>query len=90
MLYVRRASDRTAIGSTRGLSQIIRDTGARIVVFGVASHTGNCRQDEIKMEPHRIANPLMTLDRRGDAFERFLWDTTLSPCANLSSQIALW
>ncbi len=71
-LYAKLASDGALIGSTRDLAEIIRDTGARIVVFGLANNVNCYHQAVIKMMPRTTANLIETLDRRGDAFERFL------------------
>lgn len=70
-VYATFSPDGSVIGSMLGLREIIRDSGALIVV--VAS--GNTPESYVKAgapRPYGQANLVMTLDRRGQAFERFL------------------
>jgi hypothetical protein len=69
-LYVDIAPNGMIAGSALGLREIIRDSGATIVV--VASE--NSAESYIKagtQRPYGRANLVMTLDRCGGAFERF-------------------
>lgn len=69
-LYARVSRAGEVVGSTCGLREIIRDSGAKIVV--VAS--GNLGEAYIKAgrpQAYGRANLVMTLDRRGEAFGRF-------------------
>jgi hypothetical protein len=69
-LYADMAPSGVIDGSALGLREIVRDSGAKIVV--VASE--NLAESYIKagaQRPYGRANLVMTLDRCGDAFERF-------------------
>jgi hypothetical protein len=69
-LYANLAPDGVVIGAELGLREIIRESGARIVV--VASE--NRAESYIKagaQRPYGRANLVMTLNRRGAAFEQF-------------------
>lgn len=69
-LYAKLEADGAVVGSSLGLREIVRDSGAKVVVFGSA----NPRKPYVlagKLKPYGRANLIMTLDRRGEAFERF-------------------
>jgi hypothetical protein len=54
-----------------GLRELIRDSGAKIVVFGLPnSPSSYSKADNRRL--YGLANLVETLDRRGDAFELFI------------------
>lgn len=69
-LYAELAADGSIVGSPRSLREIIRDSGAKIVVVASANPS---RYYIIagKQQPYGRANLVMTLDRCGEAFGRF-------------------
>lgn len=69
-LYARVSSAGEVVGSTYGLREIIRDSGAKIVVVASAN-PGEAYIKAGKPRPYGRANLVMTLDRRGEAFGRF-------------------
>ncbi|MGH2447533.1 MAG: hypothetical protein ACRDFS_02885 [Chloroflexota bacterium] len=69
-MYARVGSAGEVVGSTRGLREIIRDSGAKIVVVATAN-PGEAYIKGGKPRPYGRANLVMTLDRRGEAFGRF-------------------
>jgi len=69
-LYAKVAADGAIVGSPWGLRELIRDSGAKVVVFGLAN-SGKSYVLAGKLKPYGRANLVMTLDRCGEAFERF-------------------
>jgi len=53
-----------------GLREIIRDSGAAVVVVA-SPNSGESYNAAAKEKPYGSANLVMTLDRKGDAFGRF-------------------
>jgi hypothetical protein len=70
-LYATLEADGSVVGSTPGLREIIRDSGAKIVVFGLPNPSLRYAEAD-KPKPYGKANLVETLDRRGDAFGQFL------------------
>lgn len=69
-LYVRLTADGEVLGSDRGLREIIRDCGAKVVIVASTNPVEHYIKAG-KQKPYGQANLVMTLDRRGDAFPRF-------------------
>jgi len=70
-IYADLTPEGRVVGSTMGLREIVRDSGAKIVV--IASE--NSPESYIKagaIQPYGRANLVMTLDRCSDSFECFL------------------
>lgn len=69
-LYAEIAADGAVLGADRGLREIIRDSGAKVVI--VASPNRGAHYIKAgRQKPYGQANLVMTLDRRGLAFGRF-------------------
>jgi hypothetical protein len=84
-LYARLEDDGSIAGSPLGLREIIRDTGARIVVFGLPNSPASYGEaHHYKRRPYGLANLVETLDRRGDAFEHYLTGIFLAMKRGLS------
>jgi hypothetical protein len=62
-LYATLEADGSVVGSTPGLREIIRDSGAKIVVFGLPNPS-LCHAEADKSKPYGKANLVETLDRR--------------------------
>lgn len=58
------------VGHPLGLREIIRDSGAAVVVVA-SPNSGESYNAAAKEKPYGRANLVMTLDRKGDAFGRF-------------------
>ena len=69
-LYAELTAEGAVVGSSRGLREIIRDSGAKVVIVASANPSGNYIKAGNR-KPYGQANLVMTLDRRGDAFGRF-------------------
>src|SRR5665213_1004194 len=69
-LYAELTVEGAVLGSARGLREIIRDSGARVVVVAAANPSAHYIRAG-KQKPYGQANLVMTLDRHGDAFGRF-------------------
>jgi hypothetical protein len=69
-LYAELTAEGAVLGSTRGLREIIRDSGAKVVIVASANPSGHYIRAG-KQKPYGQANLVMTLDRHGDAFGRF-------------------
>jgi hypothetical protein len=69
-LYAKLTAEGAVLGSTRSLREIIRDSGAKVVVVAFANPSGYYIKAG-KQQPYGRANLVMTLNRCGDAFGRF-------------------
>jgi len=69
-LYANLAADGSIVGSSRGLREIIRDSGASVVVVASANPSESYVKAG-KQRPYGRANLVMTLDRCGEAFGLF-------------------
>jgi hypothetical protein len=69
-LYAELTADGAVLGSARGLREIIRDSGAKVVIVASGNPSGHYIRAG-KQKPYGRANLVMTLDRRGEAFGRF-------------------
>lgn len=71
-LYAELTAEGAVLGSAQGLREIIRDSGAKVVVVASANPGGHYIKAG-KPKSYGRANLVMTLDRRGDAFGRFFF-----------------
>jgi hypothetical protein len=69
-LYAELRSDGSIANADRGLREIIRDSGAKVVVVA-SPNPGDHYIKGGRRKPYGHANLVMTIDRRGQAFERF-------------------
>jgi len=69
-LYAEFTAEGAVLGSAQGLREIIRDSGAKVVIVASPNPSGHYIKAG-KQKPYGQANLVMTLDRRGDAFGRF-------------------
>jgi hypothetical protein len=69
-LYAELSAEGAVLGSARGLREIIRDSGAKVVIVASANPSKHYITAG-KQKPYGQANLVMTLDRHGDAFGRF-------------------
>jgi hypothetical protein len=70
LLYAELTAEGAVLGSARGLGEIVRDSGAKVVVVASPNPSEHYIRAG-KQKPYGQANLVMTLDRRGDAFGRF-------------------
>src|SRR5262245_26513622 len=70
LLYCAIENDGRIAGRSLGLREIIRDSGAPIVVVAMPN-SGESYNAAAKGKSYGRANLVMTLDRKGDAFGRF-------------------
>jgi hypothetical protein len=68
--YATLTVDGGIIGTSRGLRDIIRDSGAKVVVVASPNPVGHYIKAG-RLQPYGRANLVMTLDRKGDAFVHF-------------------
>lgn len=69
-LYADLTAEGAVLGSDRGLREIIRDSGAKVVIVASANPSGHYIKAG-KQKPYGQANLVMTLDRHGKGFGRF-------------------
>lgn len=69
-LYAELTAEGAVLGSSRGIREIIRDSGAKVVIVASANPSGHYIKAG-KRKAYGQANLVMTLDRCGDAFGRF-------------------
>jgi hypothetical protein len=69
-LYAEFTADGTVLGSLLGLREIIRDSGAKVVVVA-SENSGGSYIKACKLQRYGRANLVMTLNRRGSAFGQF-------------------
>jgi hypothetical protein len=69
-LYAKLAADGSVIGSALNFREIIRDSGAKIVVVA-SENPGGHYVKAGKPQPYGRANLVMTINRAGDGFARF-------------------
>jgi hypothetical protein len=86
-IYARFRSDGTLENSTRGLRELIRDSGAVIVVVA-SENTGETYIAAAAKKPYGQANLVMTLKRNGEGFPRFFADLFSRMRAGISMPIA--
>ncbi|HWD40173.1 MAG TPA: hypothetical protein VG944_15090 [Fimbriimonas sp.] len=70
-LYAELTPEGAITGSPNGLREIIRDSGAKVVVVA-SPNPGGSYVKAGKQQPYGRANLVMTLNRRGTSFSRFL------------------
>ena len=70
LLYCALESDGSIVRHHLGLREIIRDSGAAVVVVA-SPNSGESYNAAAKEKPYGRANLVMTLDRKGHAFSRF-------------------
>ncbi len=87
-LYAELTAEGTVRGSSKGLREIIRDSGAKVVVVASQNSSGAYIKAG-KQQPYGRANLIMTLDRRGASFGRF-FATLFSKMASGTSMPAAW
>ena len=68
--YAQLTVDGAIQDSSRGLREIVRDSGAKIVVVASPNPSGHYIKAG-KQQPYGRANLVMILDRRGEVFSRF-------------------
>jgi hypothetical protein len=69
-LYAELRPDGSIVNADRGLREIIRDRGAKVVVVA-SPNPGDHYIKGGRRKPYGHANLVLTIDRRGQAFERF-------------------
>jgi hypothetical protein len=87
-LYAKLTAEGAVLGSTRSLREIIRDSGAKVVVVAIANQSGPYIKAG-KQQPYGRANLVMTLNRRGDNFGRF-FEALFSRMKEGRSMSAAW
>ncbi|MBM3802856.1 MAG: hypothetical protein FJW26_11180 [Acidimicrobiia bacterium] len=70
LLYCTIDNDGSIVGSRLGLREIIRDSGAPVVVVA-SPNSGESYKAGAKERPYGQANLVMTIDRKGEAFGQF-------------------
>jgi hypothetical protein len=70
-LYATLRSDGVVIGSLPSLREIIRDSGATVVVVALGNPGANYIRAGQPSNSYGQANLVMTLDRKGESFERY-------------------
>ena len=71
LVYCSIASDGAILNSRRSLREIIRDSGAPVVIVATPNPGRSYTAAANRRKPLARANLVMTLDRRGDAFAHF-------------------